>query len=227
MNYKRNKKYFSQIKLKNSIIVIVAGLLLLYVLPSGSKDLGYIVAAVGAVLICLNISGRPSDSEIDDICTKEIENAKQKGIKKLGLDEDEVKLIAPISIKGHYYRDISTHVKYKRGKDNQWRTSNYETVVFFFSEKQVYSYKYRFSLIANERNESTDEYFYKDIVSVATSSDTVTPKGDSGKDTSINFEEFKLTTSGGTSITCSVWDLGAVEKAIQGMKQLLREKKNA
>lgn len=227
MNYERNKKYFKSTSFKNPIIAIVVGLLLLAALPGSGKVLGFIVAAVGGVLIYFQTAGRPSDNEIDDICAKEIENAKEKGLKKLGLDEDEVKLIAPITIRGHYHRNISTQVQYKYGKDNHWRTSNYETIVLFFSEKQVYAYKYRFSLIANERNESTDEYFYKDIVSVATSSDTITIKDTSGKDTSINFEEFKLTTSGGTSITCSVWDLGSVEKVIQGMKQLLREKKNA
>lgn len=223
MDYAKNKKYFKSINLKYPIITIVFGVWLMSI----SVMVGLLVAAIGGGIIVLNTFGKPSDSEIDLICLNELENIIQQGLKKIGLDEEEVKLIAPITISGPYFKNISTQALYKLGGDKRWRSSNFEAIVLFFSEKQVYSYNYRFSLIENEKNESTDEYFYKDIVSVSTSSDTITVTNAAGKSSTLNYEQFKLTTSGGTSISCSVWDMGSVEKSIQGMKQLLREKKSA
>jgi hypothetical protein len=226
MNYEMNKKYFQETNLKNPIIAVLIGIFILIVFSGAGKWLGVIIVAIAGALIYSKISGRLTDSQIDEICSNEVLNAKKKAFNKLGIDEDQVKIIDPILIGGSSHKDIITSVKHKKGKDSRWRSSNYEAVLLFFSEQQVYCYTYRFSIIANEKNESTDEYFYKDIVSVSTSSDNVTFKDSSGIDTTINYEEFKLTTSGGTSIRCSMKDHGVVEKSIQGMKQLLREKKS-
>lgn len=223
MDYEKNKKYFKPINWKIPGIVIAVGLLLL----GASPVVGLIVVAVGGVLIYLQIGGRPSDSQIDQICKNEIADVKQKALSKLGIDEDEVKLIEPILINGPYYRNIVSQVLTRQGSDGRRRSSNFEAIVLFFSESQIHSYSYRFSLVANEKNETTDEYFYKDVVSVATSSNSLAVKDFAGKDATVNFEEFKLTTSGGTSITCSMWDAGMVEKSIQGMRQLLKQRKMA
>ncbi|WP_040952026.1 hypothetical protein [Gorillibacterium massiliense] len=226
MNFVRNKKYFFQVKFTGQILIIILGAIMLFA-PGVGKVFGIILIALGAYLIYAKIKGQPTDAEIDEIYAKEMEVGLQRALGKLGVDEDEVKLIDPIVIAGPSHKTISTPVWHKHGKDGFWRSSNYETVILYFSEKQVYCYTYRFSIIGNEKNESTDEYFYKDIVSVSTSSENKEFRNANGRIQPVKYEEFKLTTSGGTSITCTIKDAGSVEKSIQGMKQLLREKKGA
>jgi len=227
MNYERNMKYFQPPDLVVPISLILIGLSLLVILSDAGKLIGIIIAGLGGFIAYRKKNGLPTDSEIDDICSREVESGLKRALEKLGVDEDEVKIIKPIQIEGYEHSRISSMVLNMQGKDMRWRASNYEAVILYFSEKQVYAYSYRFSLISNEKKESTDEYFYKDIVSISTSSDSITLKDSAGKDHIINFEEFRLTTSGGTSISCAMRDHGAIEKSIQGMKQLLREKKSA
>ena len=88
-------------------------------------------------------------------------------------------------------------------------------------------------------NESTDEYFYKDVVSVSTKtkSKSVEIEG-TGAVQLDSAETFELTTSGGTSVEVTLKDpslikmMGAgdipttrAEKAIQTVRKMLREKK--
>jgi len=60
-------------------------------------------------------------------------------------------------------------VKYKLGLDRRWRSSNYSAVLYLFSADQVYAYRHTFSLLENEKQESTTEVFYGDVESVSTS----------------------------------------------------------
>ncbi|WP_438445113.1 hypothetical protein [Gorillibacterium sp. sgz5001074] len=223
MNYKRNKRYFKTTRLKPGIILILFGLFTFV----GFRVAGLLIVVAGIAHIYFQVRGKPTDAEIDAICKNEINDAVKNGLSKIGIDEEQVQLIEPIIIDGPYFDNIAREYLWKQGKDGLFRSSNYEVAVLFFSESQVYCYTYRFSLVDNERNENTDEYFYKDVVAVSTSSDKITMKNTKGKDEFINLEHFMLTTVAGTSISCSVSDIGGIERSIQGMKQLLREKKGA
>lgn len=221
MNFARNHKYFtspSAVSGKTVVIGAIIGIIFLYV----KFIFGLLVLVALGVYIYFKVKGKIKDSDIDLEYQKGMTDVVKKGLDKLGIDEEEVKLIDPIVIHGPYYKNIVSGYYTRKGEDNRWRSSNYEVTVLYFSEKQVYSYNYRFSIVNSEKNESTDEYFYKDIVSVSTSSDTITTNNNE----TFNLEYFKLTTSGGTSISCAIWDMGEVEKSIRGMKQLLREKKS-
>ncbi|MCL2711011.1 MAG: hypothetical protein FWE95_09025 [Planctomycetaceae bacterium] len=156
-----------------------------------------------------------TDAEIDEVVSNYFkDNLKSMALHKLGVDEEQVQEISPIHIGNYYFNDIPTasSVKRKTGKDGRNRASHYEVLTFLFSADQVYCYRLRFSLLEGKKQETTDEYFYRDIVSV--SADSV---GD--------IYEFKLTTSGGTSIGTTVFDFGAAERSVQDMRRLLRIKK--
>ena len=145
---------------------------------------------------------------------------------------------------------FKSSVKFKMGRDRLCRPSNYNGIIFFFSTDQVYSYAFRFSLLGEERQELTSDCFYGDIVDISTVSDTVIYGattfiegiinailgtalvtmikkffGIRVKSETVHFEEFKLTTSGGTSAGATVSDLVSSERSIQGMKNLVRDKK--
>jgi len=228
INYERNKKYFKESSPKAGIILIIVGLLLTIALPDAGKIVGILALLGGAALLYFVFAGKPADSEIDRDAAEAVADVRRRALAKLGLDEDEVKLIDPVLIDGYYFKSIASGVQVKLGKDRVFRSSNYEGIVLFFSEHQLHAFKFQFSLTqAGEIREQTDEYFYKDVVSVSTQSETFKVTDVKGQSQTVNYEEFKLTTSGGTSITSSVRDEGAVSRTIQGARQLIREKKIA
>lgn len=223
MDYKKNKKYFKPISYKPGIILILVGLFFLI----GFWQSAFILLA-GVAHLAWQFYGRPSDAQVDEICKETGKKALQRGLAKMGLDEEQVNLIEPILVDGFYFESISHKPNLViQGRDGQWRSSNYEATVFYFSENQVHAFTHQFSLIDSDTVDSTDEYFYKDVVSVATASGSITQKDKKGNDVAIAVECFKLTTSGGNSISCAVSDAAGAERSIQGMRQLLRDKKSA
>ena len=105
---------------------------------------------------------------------------------------------------------------------------------------QIISYQCCLDLLTgNYLNESTDEYFYKDVVSIATKTESKTYSSDKFGDVQLNAAEtFVLTTSGGTSIEMVLRDPKLIEmmgggniptteaeRAIQVVRKMLREKK--
>ena len=70
------------------------------------------------------------------------------------------------------------------------------------TQHQIISFQCSFDLLTgNCLNESTDEYFYKDVVSVATKTISLTYSTEKFGTLQLNAAEtFVLTTSGGTSV---------------------------
>jgi hypothetical protein len=168
------------------------------------------------------VSGR----ELDKICADYLKSdVESMALKKLGIDKSQVQEVAPICFDGYYYKELKTSKpKFKKGEDGKERSSHYNVVMFFFSAEQVYCYQLRFSLLEDKKQEATDELFYRDIVSVSTTSDTIS-YGSGDTQSAISFEEFTLTTSGGTKMDATISDIETAEHSIQEMRNLLRRKK--
>ena len=176
---------------------------------------------------------------------------KKKAMAKIGLDEDQVNEVAPIHFEDYKFpaddKPRSTGVLgavnqllggtptswVQRGKDGVWRSSIYQISWIFFSANQIYVYQYTFNTDTDETKESTEEYFYKDITNFATVSDTV-EKGYIAKfgctgtpvwaRSQIATNSFRIAAAGG-NLFCAMKQNDYTEKAIQGMKAKLREKK--
>ena len=152
-----------------------------------------------------------------------------KALAKLGVDESEVNEITPVHFEGYNY-DKSYALM---GKDGKWRSSAYEITWIFFSDKQVFVYKYLFNMDEDGKKETTYEYFYKDVTNFTTVSDSVektvldkvscTGKA-SFKRTTVDTDIFKIIVPG-DSFTCYMSQDDYSESAVQGMKAKLREKK--
>lgn len=171
-----------------------------------------------------------TDEEYDQMVMKVLNSNdyKQKALNKIGLDEDQVKEIEPVHFEGFLYNDDSFA---KEGKDGKFRSSKYQVSWLFFSATQVFLYQNTFNMDEDGKKESTEEYFYKDITNFSASSDTVeTPFYD--KDTkktvlkNVNSNRFAIVVPG-DKFYCSLEQNDYTERAIQGMKAMLREKKNA
>lgn len=179
------------------------------------------------------LSKKPiSDAEYDQMVLDVLNSNdyKQKALNKLGIDEDQVKEIEPVHFEGFVYdEDGNSFTKYR--DDGKTCSSKYQVSWLFFSATQVYLYQYTFNMDEDGKQEMTEEYFYKDITNFATSSDTVeTPFYDVKKDKlvlkNVNSNRFLMTVPG-NKFYCSLEQNDYTERAIQGMKAMLREKKNA
>jgi hypothetical protein len=83
------------------------------------------------------------------------------------------------------------------------------------TENQLVTYNSAIDIMTgNSLNETTDEYFYKDVVSVSTETSSATfidPKNKNSVQQLHTAEFFKLTTSGGTSIKVFIKDPKLIE----------------
>jgi len=222
MDYKKNLKYFQPMNLKSAIIACIVGLILM-ACGDSALVVGLIVIAIGVLLIVAQTNGRPTDAHIDAVVASQLNDMQARALRKLGIDEDEVKEIAPITFDGYVYNKALI----KQGKDGKYRSNKYQAVMFFFSSNEVHCFTYDFSITENSQKESTDVYFYKDIVSVSTQTDGTEYSVGKGKSNQFDYEYFKLTTTGGTSIACSVRNIDDAQRSINGMRSLIKSKKMA
>ncbi|WP_261304016.1 hypothetical protein [Paenibacillus andongensis] len=240
------KNYFTK---KFPVWTVVVGLIGLITL-SGSALFGIILLAIAGAGLYFMYFGKATatDQQVDEAIQQDCLGAVERGRDKVGIVE-EMELKEPIVIKGAYYKHVNneTRLLYKRGGDGQLRFSLGQITVFYITENQLYCYTRVIDFCTGSTfTETTDEYFYKDIVSVATLSEKIQVLNEKGlpvTDKKTNqpvvhdVEVFKLTTSGGTSIQANVqdrtamserkglMDISMVEEQIKAMRNILREKK--
>lgn len=160
-------------------------------------------------------------------------NTRQMALKKLGIDEDEVREIDPVSFEGYLYTDKSDNLVARAGTG--WVSSDYQITWLFFGEKELFIYQYSFSMISDSKRENTMQYFYQDVTNFASASETYQkwisePKGGcSGgvdyRQASTDADEFKIVVPGDT-LKCSMTPTDNTDAAIRGMRNKLREMKN-
>jgi len=210
----------------------------------GFVILGIILMAGGGFGIYSSIGTRPTDQQIDEWLEEDLKRTVKKAHDKMGIDESKI-VGEPVQITGPRFWNIGdAKFLYRRGKDNIIRFTPLDVSTILFGQDQLLAYNCSFVFAEGKYlNEGTDEYFYKDVVSVSTKSESrsVTFKG---KPVQLNAAEtFVLTTSGGTSISILLRDPKLVEamgikkirgdeipttgaeKAIQSIRTMLREKK--
>lgn len=215
MDFKTNARYFRDFNWKAPAVLMVLGAVLIAASPAG----GIVLLFAGGGWLVYQVQSRVEDHVLDNALQSQLTNVRGKALNKLNLDESQVTEVEPVVITGYNYTGFN---KAKKGKDGRWRTSDGKAVVIFFDDHQLYAYSWAFSLTDPNKHpsESTDEYFYRDVVSMSTATDTWRPPVGGSE----NFEIFKLTTSGGTSVTCPLWGQGS-DKSIQGARTKIAEKK--
>ncbi len=147
-------------------------------------------------------------------------NLRQKALNKIGLDEDEVSEIPPAMFEGFIYKNAYA----KKNSSGRWVSSAYQVSWIFFSATQIYIYRHTFNMDEDKKNESTDEFFYKDVTSFSTSSETETAHGLSDNKFEVETNKFCMVVPG-DKLFVSMDGVTDSEAIIQAMKQKLREKK--
>ena len=199
-----------------------------------------IVAVLLYFIIAFFRIKKPSDQQMDQWLEEDIEYFRNRALENLRIEKRDliregVELIGPRV----WYKE-AMELRSKMGKDGRLRYSPIDLLLLNFTEKQLLVYRTLFDFVGNTvGSEITEEYFYRDVISVSKGPGTVNVPNGNGEVVSVNGEIFKLTTSGGTSIEFVLnsskmaeifggYDGTAMEKAekaIQVIRQVLREKK--
>lgn len=227
-----------------AVVMIVIGVPLLF-----AKGFGLIFIAIGVIGIVLYSKGRPTDQQMDAWFEEEIKVLNERALKKIGVDAADC--VAPAeAIYGPRVQNTGGAVVLMRnGGDNMIRYTPVDFTVLNFGQDQLLCYQCSYDrTTGNPLAESTDEYFYRDVVSVSTKSETMQIQfstGLKGKQESVQLktaESFVLTTSGGTAIHVFLKDEALLqlkatkggqlpsthsEKTIQSIRRMLRDKKGS
>jgi hypothetical protein len=228
-----------------AIALLVIGVILALIgfagAGGGQVFMGLLMLIVGALLIYSSVGGKPSDQQMDAWLEEDLKILSDKSLNKMGTDKDELTADSVYVTGPRLWDTAGAPVRFRQGKDNILRFTPVGVSVIHFTENQLLSYSCALDrTTGNALNESTDEYFYRDVVSVATKTEskTVNIPGIKGPVQMQAAETFTLTTSGGTSLSVLLRDPTLVnkmgggeipttraEKAIQSVRTMLRGKK--
>lgn len=235
------KSYFKSFP-KWAIALIVIGVIAL--LASGGSGgaifFGLLLSGLGAFGIYSYSANKPTDAQMDQWLEEDLKMLTQKALSKTGTDEAEL-VSESVQITGPRLWDVAgAPVLFRKGKDNVLRYTPVEVSVIGFTQNQLLGYSCVLDRTTGKAlNESTDEYFYRDVVSVATKTESKTKDISGLGRVQMNAaESFTLTTSGGTSLSVLLRDPELIkrmgggeipttraEKAIQTVRKMLRDKK--
>ena len=205
---------------------LVLGVVFFCVFINDNNLIMFLIFAVICIIIATasvwRLSTKANINNIAHEIQKIRNTIKQKAIDELGIDIEECQEIDPVILEfKEYSADYFSDFVYKPEDD---MPSNYRFMVLFFSENQMYYYDYICSLLNDENSFNTGEYFYRDIVAF----NTQHKKEEftyNGQRYSKQYQIFRLKTTGGEAFTTYI--NRDDERSIQGMRQLLREKKKA
>ena len=234
-----NQRYFSQQNTPSALINYIFAVCLFSVIGLGlvcivatvvSKLLGVFVfmALIVGVYFIFKLKPRIlTDKEIDIQARALSYGIDKMAFEKLGIDPEEVSMVEPLRFWGYNFnrvlRDTANITAWWiQGKDSKWRTSEVTHTVFYFGEHSIYCYKLTLSLVSKASKHETEEYFYRDVVSVKTDSTTVQKEGGGNF---INVNMFILTNTGGERLACETDDPQRAEAAVKAVRTLLKQKK--
>lgn len=215
---------------------------------AGLAGIGLFVLALGIFVIYNYLKKMPSDQQMDDWINEDLEATKRKSLSKIGIDESELVHEQIVIVGPRLESTGGAEMHFKAGKDKMVRYTPMNVTVLNMTANQLIAYNCCLDLTTgNQLQESTDEYFYRDVVSVSTKTSSFTMKFSTpatlpggGKIDQMQFnsgERFELSTSGGNAISVflrdekwqeqlggKIWSLD-VDKAVQAVRKMLREKK--
>jgi hypothetical protein len=236
------QKYFMSKFPKWAVWLIIIGALMLLG-PAVVKIIG-VILVVGSIFAIYNSMQLASDAEIDEWLQEDLGKLTKRSLEKMGIDESEL-VSEGVLITGPRVSNLGpSRFGSRKGRDNVLRFTPVNSYLINFTQNQLLVYNCALDRITgNPVNETVDEYFYRDVVSVQTSTETVNINlpGSELNGLQCNAAEFfKLTTSGGTSVSMMMRDptlsqklgggempITVAERAIQTIRKMLREKKGA
>lgn len=213
--------------------------------------IGIVCLGLGIYLYSENQKNKVTDEEFDRIKDKAYGLLDDVAYSKLGLDKSDT-VRENLFIKGPRYYDGGANLVFKEGEDKVIRYSLHNIIILVFTKKYLAMYQCALDLqTGNRLNEVTEEFFYKDIVSVGTQvkSSTLLKEGtsfnyiagNSKKQISVSqevaWESFELRNAGSGSIEVPIksseilkqmggkFEENELDKVVNSIRAILRDKK--
>lgn len=239
-----------------AVVVVIIGII---VLVAAISEINFLGIFWGFVFLILGLAMIPSfktyknnhqkwvselvsDSEIDKYINDDLASLKKLSLQKSSLDMSELVGDQLLVTGFQFYNSADAKVLYKKGVDSIFRFTPINVTVLNLTANQIVCFQCVFDLTTgNPLNISTDEYFYKDVVSIATKTESGTYESElfEGEVQLDSSEKFVLTTSGGTTLHVFLSDPKLIEKMGGGkmptteaektilvVRKMLREKKS-
>jgi hypothetical protein len=222
MHGKNRKEICAYFKRFPQLVIGVAAVSLIVALASDAgigQLLGVLGLALSGTISFYWFKLQPTDAQMDSWLREDLMNLQPRALTKGGLDISDLVRDA-VSVIGPRFRNLcGSDFGFRKGRDGRARFTPVDVTIINFTEHQLVVYQCALDLTTGKPlNECIDEYFYNDIVSVATRSDTFTYMADEldrklleripdakkstveGKIQVNGAETFILSTSGGTSV---------------------------
>jgi len=204
---------------------------------------GTLLVLIGLIRFLMGRGSRVTDNDVDNQFQNDINEIAKVALNKLGLDASQLteNRKKPLILKGPILWSVTGVNKkdllWKKGNDDIVRFAINRITVIYFSKHLLAAYACDFNFLKNVTlNETTDEYYYKDIVSVSTSETSTSYILPNGVKLTRS-QEFRLSLSNGEAIRVFI-DSGKLnkitngnipteeaEKAVQIIRTILRDKK--
>jgi hypothetical protein len=261
VNRKKIALYFKESKIWRLFFILTIFGIIAIVVGINEREAAPAVP-VGAALIIIGLAilflspKRPSDKKMDAWLDVDLENISKRALNKTSLHEEDL-VSDTVYVIGPRFWDIAgAKIGIRKGKDDFIRYTPVGVTIIFFTQHQLVGYQCALDLYTGHPlNESSDEFFYKDVVAVTTRTESETfnlSKSEvrSFKKTFLDklvindtlqlkkAEKFVLTTSGGTALQVvlsdpNIEDLAGggtlpkdrADAAIRSVRKMLREKK--
>lgn len=205
--------------------------------------IGFLMAAIGGMWLFSMYSKKgnvPSDEQVDKWFQEDVARITDKALSKVGLDESQL-VKEPIPITGPILWTTngvpSEDLLWKKGSDDVARLAVNRVTAIFLSDQLLAAYACDFNSLKNVTlNETTQEYHYKDIVSVSTQEDSTSYTLPTGVSL-VHSQAFRLSVASGEAIKVTIGaaklaeitggtiPTTSAEKAVQVIRAMLREKK--
>jgi len=147
METKKNYKYFAKRGLSPlsivGLVLIVVGVI---ITVGGIKGLDMMFYIGGIACLVLASSGRAKESDINYQVSEKIKDMEERAMIRFEVyEKDFLKIVNPAKLHGYDY--ISEGVYFKHGADGKNRTSKYNGIQIFYTDKKLYIHGRRFSLL--------------------------------------------------------------------------------
>ncbi len=154
METKKNYKYFAKKGLSPlaiiGIVLIVVGIVITF---GGVKGLDMMFYIGGIACIVLASSGTAKEADINYEVSEKIKDMEEQAMIRFEVyEKDFLKIVNPAKLHGYDY--VTEGVYFKHGADGKNRTSMYNAIQIFYTDKKLYIHGKRFSLIDNMEEET-------------------------------------------------------------------------
>lgn len=244
------RKYFAKPFNPVPSIVLIAGgaLVALLGLTQGNNGGACLIVGIGGVVLgaviwglaAQNTGGAPTDAQVDEWFAEDLKNIAAQSLSKLGMVKEQL-VKEPLLVTGPILWTTTgvpaTDLLWKKGKDEMVRFAINRVTAVQLTDQQLGAYACDFNFLKNVAlNERTDEYHYRDVVSVSTQEVATSYTLPTGVKM-VQAQAFRLAVSSGDHIdvTINAAELAKItqgtipttgaEKAVATIRAMLREKK--